>query len=487
MNWFFLLSVISLALIILLFFLIKMVSTLRELKSLIPYLFGLFLVSTTIAVLKFKTITNVFNTDIMIYILQLIMFSILLIIAIKFISFIVFDAYLHRDSYPRMIKDIVVIILYAVGFLFIAKYYLKLHVAEVLASAAVLTVVVGFALQDILKDLFSGIALNFEESLKIGDWVNISQYEGRIEQFRWRSIKIRTIDNVLIVIPNQIASQQTVKNFGHSGQYFALRSQIGVSYKNSPDLVIKTLQQIMDSIDVILKNPAPVVNTLQFDAYSIIYELKYFFKDFSKKNSLQGEINRKIWYAFKRAGIEIPFPIREVYMKQTDEKAMTHEDIIHILKNNEVLKTIDEKQLQNLVEGVDIKVYGKGEIIINEGETGHYFYHILLGEVEILKNNKVMQRLSTNEYFGEVSLFTGEMTTAVVRTSKECTFLRISSEKFRETVKMNNNMARKLSEVIAARRARQKEFSEKESGNIPLTIKTDSENIFLRIKKYFSF
>lgn len=487
MNWFFLLPVISLALIILLFFLIKKAGALRKLKTLIPFLLGLFLVSTAIAILKSAAITNVFNTEIIIYILQLIMFSFLLIIAIKFISFIVFDAYLQPDSYPRMIKDIVVIILYAVGFLFIAKYYLKLQVTEVLASAAVLTVVVGFALQDILKDLFSGIALNFEESLKIGDWVNISQYEGRIEQFRWRSIKIRTTDNVLVVIPNQIASKETVKNFGHSGQYFALRTQIGASYKNSPDLVLKTLRQILDSIDMILKDPAPEINTLRFDASSIIYELKYFFNDFSKKCCILGEINRKTWYAFKRAGIEIPFPIREVFLKQTNEKSVTDEDIIHILKNNEVLKTIDEKQLQNLVEDVDIKIYGQGEKIINEGETGHHFYYILSGEVEILKNNKVMQRLETNEYFGEVSLFTGEMTTADVKASKECTFLQISSEKFRETVKMNHDMARKLSDVIAARRTRQKEFSEKESLNMPLTLKTDSENIFLRIKKYFSF
>lgn len=486
MNRLFLLPMISLALIIFLYFLIKIGGALRKLKPIILFLMGILLVSGTIAILKSETISKLFYSETLIFILQLIVLVFLLVIAVKFIVFIVFDAYIKEDRYPRMIKDIVVIVLYVVGFLFIAKYYLKLQVAEVLASAAVVTVVVGFALQDILKDLFSGVAVNLEESLRIGDWVKIGEFEGRIEQFRWRSLKIRTTDNVLVVIPNQIASKEAVKNFGHAGLPFALRYQIGVSYKNTPDLVIKTLMEVLGTIDMILKDPVPEVMIQHFDSSSIIYELKYFFKDLSKKSMIQSEISRKAWYAFKRAGIDIPFPIRDVYLKKETEQGMKSEDIIHILKNNELLQTIDETQLQNLAEGIDIVVYGQGEMVIREGETGRYFYLILSGEVEILKSNKVMHRLGVNEYFGEFSLFTGEMITADVRASLECTFLTISSEKFRETVKMNTDMARKLSEVIATRRIRQLEFSKKETEAMQLDINKDSENIFLRIVKYFS-
>ena len=83
-------------------------------------------------------------------------------------------------------------------------------------------------------------------------------------------------------------------------------------------------------------------------------------------------------------------------------------------------------------------------------------------------------------------MFTGEKTTADVRVSRECTVLRISSEKFHETVKLNKNMALKLSEVIAARRAALQELTEKESEPMPVNIKKASQSIFLRIKKYFS-
>jgi CRP-like cAMP-binding protein len=294
------------------------------------------------------------------------------------------------------------------------------------------------------------------------------------------------VDNVLVVIPNQIASKEAVNRYGHEGEAFALRTQIGVSYKNSPDLVINTLMEVMGSIDAIVREPAPQVMVTRFDDFAVVYELKYYIRDYSQKNTIHSEINRKSWYAFKRKGIEIPFPIRDVYIKKVVDDRPGDEEIIETLKANEVLGTIDEEQLRHLLDDIELTVHARGEVLIREGETGRSFYHILSGEVEILKNNKVMNTLGANDYFGEASLFTGESTSADVRVSKECKLIVISPEKFRETVKMNQNMALKLSEVIARRKAKRKEFDEKDSEMNKLAIKKETQSLFLRIKKYFS-
>lgn len=489
MNWFFTLPVTFLVLIILLYYLIKKSPTFQKLKSLFPFLFGLFFLSLASSVMKIELVKKVFYSEDLDNVVVLIVLFLVLIFSVKFLSFLIFDflfSYKQSIKYPRLIKDLAVILFYVVGGLFIAKYYLNIRVTEVLASAAVLTVVVGFALQDILGDLFSGIALNLEESLKIGDWVKAGEREGRIEQFQWRSIKLRTVDNVLVVIPNQIASKEAVNRYGHEGEAFALRTQIGVSYKSSPDLVINTLMEVMGSIDAIVREPAPQVMVTRFDDFAVVYELKYYTRDYSQKNIIHSEINRKSWYAFKRKGIEIPFPIRDVYIKETVDDRPGDEDIIETLKANEVLGTIDEEQLRHLLDGVELTVHARGEVLIREGETGRSFYHILSGEVEILKNNKVMNTLGPNDYFGEASLFTGESTSADVRVSKECKLIGISPEKFREAVKMNKNMALKLSEVIALRKAKRKEFDEKDSEMNKLAIKKETQSLFLRIKKYFS-
>jgi small-conductance mechanosensitive channel len=426
------------------------------------------------------------------FVLGLVILFVILVLAVKVTAYLIFDFLFGKRQnirYPRLIKDIVVILLYVIGILLIAKHYLNIEVSVVLASSAVLTVVVGFALQDILGDLFSGIALNLEESLRIGDWIKAGDYEGRIEQFRWRSIKIRTIDNILVLIPNQVASKKEVNRFGLSGESFALRMQIGVSYASSPDLVIDTLLGVIKQIPQILVEPGPRVLVKSFDDFSILYEIRFWVTDYAIKDSVKGEIRRKTWYAFKRNNIQIPFPIRDVRVsraKDSVEFTLSDEEIIGILQKNEILGTISEKQLSSLLASVEIKRYGKDEMLIKENETGIYFYHILEGEAEVLKNGTVINRLKSDDYVGEISLFTSDKTVADVKLTKESTILRISSEKFRETVKLNEKMARKLSEVIATRKAQLSKLAKKEdlSGQTS-AIKKETESIFLRIKKYF--
>ncbi len=144
------------------------------------------------------------------------------------------------------------------------------------------------------------------------------------------------------------------------------------------------------------------------------------------------------------------------------------------------------EEVGNRANDVEIKWYGKGEVLINENEPGRYFYHILKGEAEVFKGNNVISTLHEDDYVGEISLYTGDKTTARVRVTRESKVLRISSERFRETVKLNVKMARKLSEVIARRKAQLSELTKKEDLSQKTAIHKESENIFLRIKKYFS-
>lgn len=498
MTWLFILPVGFLLLIIVFYILTKKKDLFLKLRSFIPYLFALFFLSLVLSILKSEVVVQLFYSETLMTILELCLLFFILVLSVKITIFLIFDFLFGKKQkikYPRLIKDLVIIILYIIGVLLIAKYYLNIQLTVVLASSAVLTVVIGFALQDILGDLFSGIALNLEESLNIGDWIKIGDDEGKVEQFRWRSIKIRTIDNILVLIPNRIASKQEVKRFGGPREPFALRLKIGVSYKNSPDFVISTIMEVLNTIPAVLTTPKPMVMVHKFDDFAIIYEIKFWLTDYSIKDPIKSEIQRRTWYAFKRNDIQIPFPIRDIYIKDIKKEKITgsakwaemgKEQIIAVLQKNEVLNTISQNQLENLAEDIEIKLYGIGETLIKEGEEGRYFYHFLEGEAEVLKNDKVIIRMRANDYVGEMALFTGEKTTADVRITKQSRVLRISSERFRETVRLNEKMARKLSEVIAQRKGQLMELKKKEEDSQTKAIKKESENIFLRIKKYFS-
>ena len=94
------------------------------------------------------------------------------------------------------------------------------------------------------------------------------------------------------------------------------------------------------------------------------------------------------------------------------------------MKGNDVLQALDDPQFRNLLEKIECQRYGKGEVIIREGEAASDFYHILKGEVQILKENRPLVLLHDGDFFGEISLVTGEKTTATVVTATESEIIR---------------------------------------------------------------
>jgi small-conductance mechanosensitive channel len=492
MNWFFWTRAFLLLFTIGLYAFVKKKKLFADFKAILPHIFALLFLGLLLSVLTRDVLFTLIYSEKLILYLHAAIYIGILVLSVKVMAFFIFDYLVGKRQsikYPRLIKDIMVIILYVIGILMIAKYYLNFEVTLVLASSAVVTVVIGFALQDLLGDLFTGIALNLEESLRIGDWVKAGEYEGRIEQFRWRSIKIRTVDNVLVLIPNQIAAKKEMLRFGHGAESFALRMHIGVSYDSSPDFVADTIREVLKEVPEVLKKPAPNVLVHEYEDFAIVYEIRFWITDYALKEPVKSEIRRKAWYAFKRGGIRIPFPIRDVYvsrMKETRDIDISAAEIIAILRQDEIFGAISEKQLSNIAEAVEVKRYGAGECLIRENESGRYFYHILEGEAEVVKGNRVISRIQAGGFVGEISLFTGEKTIADVRVTRESKVLRISSDKFRETVQLNVRMARKLSEVIARRKGEVREIEKEADLSKTSKIKKETENIFLRIKKYFS-
>jgi len=480
------LSLVSFALFVLFYFLTRKNDFYKNLKTTIPFLFSMFVLSGLLYLLKTSLIREYFYSLTLNYILGLILLTLLLITAIKVIVFIIFDyfiIYKFKVSFIKLFKDIFVILLYITGTLIIFNSYLNIKITAILATSAIVTVVAGFALQDILGDIFSGIALNFEDSLEIGDWIRVGDIEGRIEQLRWRAVKVRTIDNVLILIPNQNASKKEIVNYKNK---FALRLKIGVSYKNSPDFVSNVIKDSLYGIDGITHKSTVNVFLHSFDDFAINYEIRYWTNDASKRNMIESEIRKKLWYAFKRNNIQIPFPIRDVYIKKEIKSEISLEDITKRLSKNEILKLIESKYLKTLLSNYKIELFGKGEIIIKDGERGEYFYYIIDGQVNIIKNNTVLNTLRQDDYFGEISALTGNKATADVVSREESQILRIPSNKFKEVIGMNEELAQKIAEVIAIRKVGLTKISKQTNDKIEKKINKESKTIFNRIKKYFS-
>jgi small-conductance mechanosensitive channel/CRP-like cAMP-binding protein len=422
--------------------------------------------------------------------LWLLLLVFLLVFFIRLFTFLIFDVFVtahHRARYPRVLRDLLVFALYVVGLLLILKFYLHMGISWLSVSSAVLTVVVGLAVQDILGNLFSGIILNFEDVFELGDWIRINGQEGRIEQLGWRAILIRTVDRELLAIPNQAASKADVLIRGPNRLPVALRVCVGAHYRHPPDTVCDAIGQAVRGAADVLAEPPPQVIVKDFADSAVLYEVKFWTIDYGRATPICGDVRRRIWYAFRRLAIDIPFPIRDLIMHPPGADAPAFDDrreLAAALRENDVLTSLDESQLTNLLAGTEVQMFGGGEVIIREGDPGDSLYHILEGRVRILKEGRELALLGRGDFFGEISLVTGEPVSATVETVSHSRLLRVTSARFRESVDMNETMARKLSEVITRRQDEMRSFSEKGGGDA-VSLKKNSENLFRRIINYF--
>ena len=450
----------------------------------------LFFLTVAIAMFSSNLFRKIFYFPRLLFVLWLLVWFFLLVFAIKTLAYFIFDFLLLKKQgirYPKLVKDVLVFILYIVGILLILNYYLKIKITVLLASSAVFTVVIGFALQDILGNLFSGIILNFEDSFKLGDWVRINEWEGRVEQFGWRSFKIRTIDQELVVIPNQSASKAEVVIYGSERQPVALKIMVGASYQDSPDRVSEAIDRVLASMANICREPLPVVQLKNFADFSLDYEVKFWIRDYSQHNVITAEVRRRIWYAFKRHNIQIPYPVRELYQRQEKAAEIPRQVLLDALKGNDVLRTIDEKEFEKLLTEVDYKVFGGGETIIREGEDSEFFSHVYSGAVNVVKGDQIVARLQAGDFFGEISLVTGEKTGATVVADRESIIIMVSSARFKQIIGMNEELAMKLSAVITSRQDELKLMVEKNLAADAGSSKKSSEKLFKRILNYFAF
>ncbi len=489
MNWLFALPGLLLLLAAFLFVAGRRRSGGGLFRAALPQLLFLFLLSVAIALFSSLWLRNLPYSPRVLFFLWLLFWFFLVVLAVKAIAYFVFDYLMlgkQGVSYPKLIKDVVVFLLFIVGILLVVRYYLHQDLTVLLASSAVLTVVVGFALQDVLGNLFSGIVLNFEDAFKLGDWVRIGEREGRVEQFGWRSFKIRSIDRELIVIPNQTASKADVLIYGAGGQPVILKIQVGAGYGDSPDRVADAILKALTTMADVRADPTPVVQLVGFGDFALEYEVKFWIDDYGRHNILASEARRRIWYAFRRGGIEIPFPKRDVYLKRERKEAITPEALAAALKRNEVLAAIGEEDFRDLLAAAEPRVYGSGETVIREGDAGDHLYHIVSGAMGVFKEGRVVARLGTGDFFGEISLVTGEKTNATVTAERESVVIQVSSTRFKQVVDMNEAMAEQLSAVIVRRQEEMRAFNERTRTVDGAVHKKDSDKLIARILKYFA-
>ncbi len=213
------------------------------------------------------------------------------------------------------ITQIVKYIVYILGFFLMVKS-LGINIDLIIGVFAALGLGIGFALQDVFKDLISGIIILFEGNVSVGDILEVDGLTGSVKQIKLRTSLIRTRDGIYMVIPNSKIVNEKVVNWSADNRITRFNIPIGVAYGSDINKVKELLLQCAASNKMVSKRPSPVVFFKDFGDYALSFELHFWVLDTWNIESTKSDIRFEIDKIFKENNISIPFPQRDVHLIQ---------------------------------------------------------------------------------------------------------------------------------------------------------------------------
>jgi small-conductance mechanosensitive channel len=201
------------------------------------------------------------------------------------------------------------------GFLVILQTVgIDLTTLNVLAGAV--GIGVGFGLQNIASNFISGLIILFERPVQVGDRIEVNDVNGRVMSIGARSTRIKTNDNITIIVPNSKFIEENVVNWSFEKNIVRFRVSVGVAYDSDLVLVKNVLMQVAEENPDVLKEPHSAVRLMKFNDSSIDLELWVWTNTkLQRKGAFVSDLNFAIWEKFRQNKIEMPFPQRDIHIK----------------------------------------------------------------------------------------------------------------------------------------------------------------------------
>lgn len=365
-----------------------------------------------------------------------------------------------REKIPTLLLDIVRVGLVAVGTALVVAAVWHQDLTSLLATLGIGSIVLGLALQDTLGNLIAGIALLFERPFHVGDWIKVGDTVGQVIETNWRAVRLVTFTNAMVIVPNSVLTKERIENYSRPNPLHGVIQTIGFAYDDPPNKVKQVLLTVVRSTPAVVHHPPAVIRTKGYHDFYVNYEVRFFINDYSRVLEIEEEFMTRVWYAARRHGLTIPFPIRTVYKTEMPAKvaAPIRSEIREALKRVGLFSALTEPEFAVLEADAILQEFAKGERIAQQGDIADSLFVIRRGGVVVRitdgegKEHEVTH-LGPGEHFGEMSLLTGEPRAASIVAESDVELIGIFHETMREIILARPEIAESLSVQVEKRRA----------------------------------
>lgn len=386
-------------------------------------------------------------------------------LGLQIFDFLVWEQLFHsrrKRVIPRLLLEIFNLAVMLAAALAVLNRVFEVNLSGLLITSTVVSAVIGLALQDMLGNLVSGLALQLDRPFDVGDWVQIGSDEGTVTEMKWRTVTLRSIDNQSIIIPNSSMVREEIRNYSRPTAEQRLHVRVGLPYEVPPGRIKEILLPAVAGAPGVQRTPGPDILVAEYGDSAIIYDVRYWIVDYSRTPEIRDEVLARIWYAINRAGVSVPYPIRDVMLKTMTEDVeqvrldRQREQVTAALRPLPIFAPLSDEQISRLADHAAVRRFYTGEALVQQGAEGDSLFVVMGGEARVEFKNargevRVLAIRAPGDFFGEMSLLTGERRSASVIAESDMLVGVVDRAAFAPVLSDDLSSLQMLSEIVQGR------------------------------------
>jgi small-conductance mechanosensitive channel len=352
---------------------------------------------------------------------------------------------------PNLLRDLIRLLLVAAAAALVYSLVWDRELTGAVAALGVTSIVVGLALQEPLGNLFSGLMLLMERPFEVGDTIEVGTVGGVVKEINWRSAHLKSNRGVMQIVPNSTLNKEIISNFSRPRPIRLEEIEVAFSYDDPPNAVRKALLEVADTPGV-LQDPPPIAATLAYGDSAVTYRLIYRTTE-EDRWPVRNEVVTRIWYAARRHGLTMPYPIvSNLHYQQTESFGKSRPSALDQLTTVPGFPPLPA----DVVEELRTLTFGRGEMIFKEGDELRGVHLLLSGAVSLqvvhAGEPREIAAVASGQSFGEAGMYGVQVADLRAVALEDSEVLRLSPEVVRALFEASPRLARDTGHTLEVRR-----------------------------------
>lgn len=385
-----------------------------------------------------------------------------------------FVARLAKRPAPPLIKNAFAALILLMAVTGIIGEVFGRDVTGIWATSSVIGVVLGFALRNTLQDVFAGIAMNLDGSLKAGDWIEVrshglmGRYYGKVLDIAWRATHIQLENNNIIIVPNSVMGVTAVTNFAHANHTSRFDTEIVIDFDVPPERARRILLagvHAATSCGIILPEPPPDVLVGEPTERGVSYKVRFWGKVTDNSPSkMQDKVMTELLRNLHVAGLTPAFPKQDLFVARQPKRLLDHSiaaDRHEVLSRIELFgQSLNHDEMDQLAMRLSPATFRAGTMLVRQGDDASSLFIVTEGFLDVFVSRPdtttplLVNHIVAGQIFGEMSLLTGEARSASVVAATDVSVYEITQDHFEAFLVRRPGIADQISEIVAQHRVR---------------------------------